>query len=111
MTKIQGFRVKNFRVLKDITLGRLWNTQREESLTPMSAVIGRLKSGVSHYLIEPERLSLRDGPEGRRGNLKNERVAILFVNQTISAYQMISIASCIAPIIFKMAVCYIGATG
>ena len=47
MAKIEGFRVKNFRALKDVTLGRLWNhwNQREvEPLTPMTAVIG--KNGV-----------------------------------------------------------------
>jgi len=44
MAKIEGFRIKNFRVLKDVTLGRLWNLQQAEPLTPMTAVIG--KNGV-----------------------------------------------------------------
>lgn len=44
MAKIEGFRVKNFRTLKDVTLGRLWDQQKEEPLTPMTAVIG--KNGV-----------------------------------------------------------------
>ncbi len=44
MAKIEGFRVKNFKVLKDVTLGRLWNQQQKQSLTPMTAVIG--KNGV-----------------------------------------------------------------
>ena len=44
MPKIEGFRVKNYRVLRDITLGKLWNTQNAKSLTPMTAVIG--KNGV-----------------------------------------------------------------
>jgi predicted ATPase len=44
MAKIEGFRIKNFRVLQDITLGRLWNQQSVEPLTPMTAVIG--KNGV-----------------------------------------------------------------
>jgi predicted ATPase len=44
MAKIEGFRIKNFRALKDITLGRLWNQQHAEPLTPMTAVIG--KNGV-----------------------------------------------------------------
>ncbi|MDR2604645.1 MAG: AAA family ATPase, partial [Desulfovibrio sp.] len=44
MAKIEGFRIKNFRVLQDITLGRLWNQQSAEPLTPMTAVIG--KNGV-----------------------------------------------------------------
>ncbi len=44
MAKIEGFRVKNYRVLKDVTLGKLWNMQKAKSLTPMTAVIG--KNGV-----------------------------------------------------------------
>ena len=44
MAKMEGFRVKNFKVLKDVTLGRLWNQQKKQSLTPMTAVIG--KNGV-----------------------------------------------------------------
>ena len=44
MAKIEGFRVKNFKTLKDIKLGRLWNQRANEALTPMTAVIG--KNGV-----------------------------------------------------------------
>ena len=44
MAKIEGFRVKNFKTLKDITLGRLWNQREGAPLTPMTAVIG--KNGV-----------------------------------------------------------------
>ena len=44
MAKIEGFRVKNFKVLKDVTLGRLWNLQKKKPLTAMTAVIG--KNGV-----------------------------------------------------------------
>ena len=44
MATLEGFRVRNFGVLKDVTLGRLWNGRREEALTPMTAVIG--KNGV-----------------------------------------------------------------
>ncbi|NLT49411.1 MAG: AAA family ATPase [Ignavibacteria bacterium] len=44
MAVIEGFRVKNFRALKDVTLGKLWNTQYKEPLTPMTVVIG--KNGV-----------------------------------------------------------------
>lgn len=44
MAKIEGFRVRNYRSLKDITLGRLWNQREVESLTPLTAVIG--KNGV-----------------------------------------------------------------
>ena len=44
MAKIQGFRVRNFKVLKDVTLGRLWNRRKSQPLTDMTAVIG--KNGV-----------------------------------------------------------------
>lgn len=44
MPRIEGIRIRNFRVLRDITLGKLWNLQQVEPLTPMAAVIG--KNGV-----------------------------------------------------------------
>ncbi len=44
MPKIEGFRVKNFKSLKDVTLGCLWNEPKGKPLTPMTAVIG--KNGV-----------------------------------------------------------------
>ncbi|NOR46941.1 MAG: AAA family ATPase [Methanosarcinaceae archaeon] len=44
MAKIEGLRIHNFRALKDVTLGKLWNTQETAPLTPMTAVIG--KNGV-----------------------------------------------------------------
>ena len=44
MATLEGFRVRNFGVLKDVTLGRLWDRKKEEALTPMTAVIG--KNGV-----------------------------------------------------------------
>ncbi|MCE1249001.1 MAG: AAA family ATPase [Firmicutes bacterium] len=47
MAKFEGFRVRNFRALKDITMGKLWNTKNNEPLTPMVAVIGKNGSGKS----------------------------------------------------------------
>ncbi|MDP8228781.1 MAG: AAA family ATPase [Candidatus Electryoneaceae bacterium] len=44
MAKIEGFRIKNYRVLQDVTLGKLWDKQKAQPLTPMTAVIG--KNGV-----------------------------------------------------------------
>lgn len=44
MAGIEGFKIKNYRALKEITLGKLWNTQNRMPLTPMTAVIG--KNGV-----------------------------------------------------------------
>ncbi len=49
MAIIQGFRVKNFRTLKEITIGKLWNMQNVEPLTPLTAVIG--KNGVGKSTI------------------------------------------------------------
>lgn len=47
MAMIEGFRIQNFRVLKDITLGRLWNQQQKSPLTPLVAVIGKNGTGKS----------------------------------------------------------------
>ncbi|MDR1379590.1 MAG: AAA family ATPase [Synergistaceae bacterium] len=44
MPKIEGFHVKNFKALKDVILGRLWNRQKATPLSPLTAVIG--KNGV-----------------------------------------------------------------
>ncbi len=47
MSKIDGFRIKNFRALKDVALGKQWNTQDKAPLTPLTAVIGRNGVGKS----------------------------------------------------------------
>jgi predicted ATPase len=44
MAKIEGIRIRNFKALKDVTVGKLWNLQEAQPLTPMTAVIG--KNGV-----------------------------------------------------------------
>ncbi len=44
MATIEGLRIKNFRALRGVTLGKLWNLQGARPLTPMTAVIG--KNGV-----------------------------------------------------------------
>ena len=44
MARIEGIRIRNYRVLRDVTLGKLWDTPDAEPLTPMTAVIG--KNGV-----------------------------------------------------------------
>jgi len=44
MALIEGFRVQNYRALRDITLGKLSNQQQGEALTPFTVVIG--KNGV-----------------------------------------------------------------
>lgn len=49
MAKIEGLRIKNFKVLRDVTLGRLWDQQHSQPLTPMTAVIG--KNGVGKSVL------------------------------------------------------------
>jgi predicted ATPase len=44
MAIIEGLKIKNYRTLKNVSLGRLWNQQSEKPLTPLTAVIG--KNGV-----------------------------------------------------------------
>jgi predicted ATPase len=44
MAKIEGIRIRNFRALRHVTLGKLWLLQQAEPLTAMTAVIG--KNGV-----------------------------------------------------------------
>ena len=44
MASIEGIRIRNYRVLRDITFGKLWYTPNVAELTPMTAVIG--KNGV-----------------------------------------------------------------
>lgn len=44
MALIEGFRVQNYRSLKDVTLGRLSGQTNTEALTPLTVVIG--KNGV-----------------------------------------------------------------
>ena len=48
MAILEGFRVRNYGVLRDVTLGRLWD-QGTEPLTPMTAVIG--KNGVGKSVL------------------------------------------------------------
>ncbi|MGN7612120.1 AAA family ATPase [Magnetococcales bacterium HHB-1] len=49
MSKIQGIKIKNFKVLKDVVLGRLWSTKNIDALTPMTAVIGKNGVGKSTF--------------------------------------------------------------
>lgn len=47
MAIIAGIRIKNYRALKDVTLGRLWNLQGKMQLSPVTAVIGKNGAGKS----------------------------------------------------------------
>lgn len=49
MAKIEGIRIRNFKALKDVTLGKLWNSQKIDPLTPMTAVIGKNGVGKSSF--------------------------------------------------------------
>jgi predicted ATPase len=49
MAKIEGIRIQNFRALKDVTLGKLWNSQTADPLSPMTAVIGKNGVGKSTF--------------------------------------------------------------
>ena len=47
MAVIEGFRVQNYRALRDVTLGKLSSQQNVEPLTPFTVVIGRNGVGKS----------------------------------------------------------------
>lgn len=47
MALIEGFRVRNYRALKEVTLGRLSTQQQGEPLTPFTVVIGKNGAGKS----------------------------------------------------------------
>lgn len=47
MALIEGFRVRNYRALRDITLGKLATQQSGDALTPFTVVIGKNGSGKS----------------------------------------------------------------
>jgi len=47
MALIEGFRVQNYRALRDVTLGKLSTDQKREPLTPFTVVIGKNGSGKS----------------------------------------------------------------
>ena len=47
MARIEGIRIRNFRALRDVTLGRVFSMQQPQPLTPMTAVIGKNGAGKS----------------------------------------------------------------
>lgn len=50
MAIIEGFRVQNYRALRDVTLGKLTATQTSKPLTPFTVVIGKNGVGKSSLL-------------------------------------------------------------
>lgn len=80
MAKIEGFRIKNYRVLKDVTLGKLWNMQLSQPLTPMTAVIGKNGVGKSSlfdafgFLADCLKLGIEEACDNRgRGGFERIR--------------------------------------
>jgi predicted ATPase len=73
MAKIEGIRVKNFRGLKDVTLGRLWNEPESEPLTAMTVVIGKNGVGKSTlfdvfgFLADALKFGVEDACDSRGG--------------------------------------------
>ncbi|VEN75485.1 conserved hypothetical protein [Candidatus Desulfarcum epimagneticum] len=47
MARIEGFRARNFKVLKDVSMGKFWDRQEKKKLTPLTVVIGKNGSGKS----------------------------------------------------------------
>lgn len=45
MPIIEGFKVENYRALKNVSLGRFWNQQSNDPLTPLVVVIGKNGAG------------------------------------------------------------------
>lgn len=80
MARIEGIRIKNYRVLKDITLGKLWDTPDAQALTPMTAVIGKNGVGKSSlfdafgFLSDCLKLGVEEACDARgRGGFKRIR--------------------------------------
>ena len=48
MAQIEGFKVRIFRALRDVTIGKLWNQQNTPALIRMTAVIGALNRQNHH---------------------------------------------------------------
>jgi predicted ATPase len=71
MARIEGFHIQNFRALRDVTLGKLWNLQNANPLTPMTAVIGKNGVGKSSlfdafgFLADCLRLGVEEACDSR----------------------------------------------
>ena len=80
MAKIEGIRIANYRVLKNLILGKLWNTQGVQPLTPMSVVTGKNGVGKSSlfdafgFLADCLRLGVEEACDARgRGGFRRIR--------------------------------------
>ena len=79
MMHIKGFRIINYKVLKDITMGKLWNSDKDvPPLTKLTAITGKNSTGKKlkrigimlrgtfdglNFFPEPERAMARKGEE------------------------------------------------
>lgn len=72
MAQIQGFRIRNYKALRDVTLGKLWNN-REDPLTQLTAVIGKNGAGKSSifdafgFIADCLKMSVEDACDARGG--------------------------------------------
>ena len=80
MATIEGIRIRNYRVLKDVTLGKLRNIQKAQPLTPMTAVIGKNGVGKSSlfdafgFLADCLKLGVEEACDSRgRGGIERIR--------------------------------------
>ena len=80
MAKVEGIRIRNYRVLRDITLGRLWYLNESRALTPMTAVVGKNGVGKSSlfdafgFLADCLRLGVEEACDERgRGGFERIR--------------------------------------
>ncbi len=73
MAIIQGFRIKNFKSLKNIQLGKTWITQTQRPLTPLTVVIGKNGVGKSSlfdafgFLSDSLRVGVEEACDARGG--------------------------------------------
>ena len=71
MPIIEGVRIQNYRVLKDVTIGRTLTTPDAEPLTPLTAVIGKNGVGKSSlfdafgFLADCLKLGVEEACDGR----------------------------------------------
>jgi predicted ATPase len=80
MAIIEGFQIKNYGPLRDITLGRLWSEQKNVPLTPLTVVIGKNGAGKSSlfdafgFLADCLKLGVEEACDaGGRGGFKQIR--------------------------------------
>ena len=81
MAKIEGIRIQNFRALRDVTLGQLWDSPRSiQPLTPLTTVIGKNGVGKSSlfdafgFLADCLKLGVEQACDGRgRGGFQRIR--------------------------------------